>query len=132
MRTPSLQSASVCRHSCLAFLRLKYSSGADDGSQPMSKLARCALFFFLSISFVAGVAAQALSPDKSGAAAPARLDLGQKIDDAAKIREQREQDITKMIDALRADLFKLIQETKSGDEQRNAALLQQVNDLRGL
>jgi len=98
----------------------------------MSKLARCALFFFLSISFVAGVAAQALSPDKSGAAAPARLDLGQKIDDAAKIREQREQDITKMIDALRADLFKLIQETKSGDEQRNAALLQQVNDLRGL
>jgi hypothetical protein len=97
----------------------------------MSKLARCALIFCLIMSFAATVAAQAPSTDQSNAAV-IPLDLSQKIDDAAKTREQREQDIIKMIDGLRADFLKLIEETKGGDEQRSAALLQKMNDLQGL
>jgi hypothetical protein len=98
----------------------------------MSKLARCALIFCLTVSFAATGAAQAPSADKPDAAAAVPSDFNQKIDDAAKIREQREQDIVKMIDVLRIDLLKLIEETKSGDEQRSAAQLQKTNDLQSL
>jgi hypothetical protein len=97
----------------------------------MSKLARCALIFCLTMAFAAAVAAQAPSTDTPNATA-VPLDVSQKIDDAAKVREQREQDIIKMIDDLRVDLFKLIEEAKGGDEQRSAALLQKINDLQGL
>lgn len=98
----------------------------------MSKLARSALIFWLAILFGATAAAQAPSAKKPNAAAAAPSDFSQKIDDATKLREQREQDIIKMIDALRADLFKLIEETKSGGEQRSTGLLQKMNDLQGL
>lgn len=98
----------------------------------MSKLARSALIIWLTIPFGVTAAAQALSTKKPNATAAAPSDFSQKIDDATKLREQREQDIIKMIDVLRADLFKLIEEAKSGGEQRSTGLLQKMNDLQGL
>jgi hypothetical protein len=94
----------------------------------VARLAILAIAIWLLSGAAQAAPAATTDANENGDAAQAEID--RKLEDAAKLRQLREQDIIHMVDALRADLQQLLQDAKTIDEQRAQSLRQQIDALQ--